>query len=122
MRPHLADVNAARDVIPALADGAFLHAGPPIAWDDCSGPLRGALIGALLYEGLASTPEEAVGMGPTLELAPCHHHSAVGPMAGVVSPSMPMAVIDDGAGDGRAYATLNEGLGKVLRYGAFAPR
>lgn len=119
VRPHLVDVVTARDVIPALADGTFLHAGPPIAWDDCSGPLRGALIGAILYEGIADTAEKAADVGPALTLSPCHHHGAVGPMAGVVSPSMPVAVIGDAAGAGVAYATLNEGLGNVLRYGAF---
>ena len=83
--------------------------------------MRGALIGAVLYEGLAETPEEAVALAPRLDLAPCHHHGAVGPMAGVISPSMPVMVVEDASGTGRSYATLNEGLGKVLRYGAFAP-
>jgi hypothetical protein len=119
VRPQLVEVVTARDVIPALADGAFLHAGPPIAWDDCSGPLRGALIGAVLYEGLAGDRDEASRLCPKLQLSPCHHHRAVGPMAGVVGPSMPVAVIEDASGSGIAYATLNEGLGKVLRYGAF---
>jgi len=119
VRPHLVDIVTARDVIPALAEGTFLHAGPPIEWDDCSGPLRGALIGAMLYEGRADDAEQAATRGRLLSLSPCHHHGAVGPMAGVVSPSMPVAVIEDAGGSGVAYATLNEGLGKVLRYGAF---
>jgi len=118
VRPHLVDIVTARDVIPALAEGTFLHAGPPIEWDDCSGPLRGALIGAMLYEGRADDAEQAATRGRLLSLSPCHHHGAVGPMAGVVSPSMPVAVIEDAGGSGVAYATLNEGLGKVLRYGA----
>ncbi len=122
VRPVLTDVITARDVIPDLSEGTFLHAGPPIDWDDCSGPLRGALIGAMLYEGMAKDPEEAVKLGPRLNLSPCHHHHTVGPMAGVVSPSMPLALVEDAAGgEGCAYATLNEGLGKVLRYGAFSP-
>ena len=119
VRPHLVDIVTARDVIPALEEGTFLHAGPPIEWDDCSGPLKGALIGAMLYEGRADDAEQAATGGRLLSLSPCHHHGAVGPMAGVVSPSMPVAVIEDAAGSGVAYATLNEGLGKVLRYGAF---
>jgi len=119
VRPHLVDIVTARDVIPALAEGTFLHAGPPIEWDDCSGPLKGALIGAMLYEGRADDAEQAATGGRLLSLSPCHHHGAVGPMAGVVSPSMPVAVIEDAGGSGVAYATLNEGLGKVLRYGAF---
>jgi hypothetical protein len=123
VRPHLVDVGVARDVVPDLAEHTFLHAGPPVEWADASGPLRGALIGAMIYEGLAATPDEAEQLAARREirLSPCHHHRAVGPMAGVVSPSMPVAIVQDGAGDGVSYATLNEGLGKVLRYGAFAP-
>jgi hypothetical protein len=120
VRPALTGVAVAREVM-EMGERTFLHAGPPIEWTDCSGPMRGALIGAMLYEGLAETPEEAAALGPEIELSPCHHHRAVGPMAGVISPSMPVSVVADLDGDGVAYATLNEGLGKVLRYGAFAP-
>ncbi len=120
-RPQLVDVAVARDVISGMTERTFLHAGPPVEWDDASGPLRGALIGALIYEGLAETPDQAesVAAGGEIELSPCHHHHAVGPMAGVTSPSMPVAVVQDAAKSGVSYSTLNEGLGKVLRYGAF---
>ena len=121
VQPQLVDVVPAETVVPGLEEGVLLHAGPPIEWEDCSGPLRGALIGAILYEGLAGTPEDAIDLAPSLQLSPCHHHGAVGPMAGVVGPSMPIVVVRDAAGTGVAYATLNEGLGKVLRYGAYAP-
>jgi hypothetical protein len=120
-RPHWVGVVPAHQVIPELTEGLVLHAGPPIEWPDCSGPLRGALIGALLYEGRAATPEEAARLAATVPLSPCHHHHAVGPMAGVVSASMPLAVVEDPVTGRRAFSTLNEGLGKVLRYGAFAP-
>jgi hypothetical protein len=123
VRPHLVDVGVAREVIPGFTERTFLHAGPPLAWADASGPMRGALIGAMLYEGLAGTQDEAeakVARGE-IEMSPCHHHAAVGPMAGVISPSMPVAVVEDAAGGGVSYTTLNEGLGKVLRYGAFGP-
>ncbi|MDJ0924433.1 MAG: DUF1116 domain-containing protein [Acidimicrobiia bacterium] len=123
VRPHLVDVGVARDVFPGMSDRTFFHAGPPIEWERASGPMRGAIIGAMLYEGLATDPEDAAlkATRGEVELSPCHHHGAVGPMAGVTSPSMPVAVIEDGAGEGVSYSTLNEGLGKVLRYGAFAP-
>ena len=123
VRPHLHDVISAVDAFPGITPSTFFHAGPPITWDDASGPLRGALIGAILYEGLAPTAEEAERLANAggIQLAPCHHHGTVGPMAGVISRSMPVAVVRDAAGDGVAYATLNEGLGRVLRYGAFAP-
>jgi hypothetical protein len=107
-----------------LAKGEFLHAGPPIEWSRASGPLRGALMGAAAFEGLVEDPAEAVALfesGAEVSLEPCHHRSAVGPMAGVVSPSMWMFVLEDPATGRRAYCSLNEGLGKVLRYGAYSP-
>jgi len=123
VRPQLVDVTIARDVFPGMTDRTFLHAGPPLEWDRASGPMRGAIIGAMIYEGLANDPEDAATKAARgdIELSPCHHHGAVGPMAGVTSPSMPVAVVTDAAGDGISYSTLNEGLGKVLRYGAFGP-
>ena len=116
-RPQLTDVVPARDAIPGLADRTFLHAGPPLTWAEASGPMRGALMGAMLYEGLASTPQEAVRnlAAGDIELSPCHHHRAAGPMAGVISPSMPVLVVEDPETGGVAYSTLNEGLGKGLR-------
>ncbi|MEA2024913.1 MAG: DUF1116 domain-containing protein [Actinomycetota bacterium] len=121
VRPQLVDVKVARDVFSGMADRTFLHAGPPLEWDRASGPMRGAIIGAMLYEGLADDPDDAAARAARgeIELSPCHHHGAVGPMAGVTSPSMPVAVVEDAAGGGVAYSTLNEGLGKVLRYGAY---
>jgi hypothetical protein len=123
VRPHLVDVRVARDVFPDMTDRTLFHAGPPIEWERAGGPMRGAIIGAMLYEGLADDPDDAAAKAAAgaVELDPCHHHGAVGPMAGVTSPSMPIAVIENGAGDGLSYSTLNEGLGKVLRYGAFGP-
>jgi hypothetical protein len=116
------------DVLPAgptlgLADRDFLHAGPPIEWSRASGPLRGALLGAAALEGVVEHPEDAEQLfssGAGYSLDPCHHHSVVGPMAGVVSASMWVFVVEDPATGRRTYCTLNEGLGKVLRYGAYS--
>jgi hypothetical protein len=119
-RPHLVDVRPAREVLD-VEPGVFLHAGPPLTWDRASGPMRGALIGAAMFEGLAGTPEDAEKLLRTATLEPCHHHRTVGPMAGVVSPSMWMFVVEDAEGGGTSYCSLNEGLGKVLRYGAYGP-
>ncbi|HEX6418511.1 MAG TPA: DUF1116 domain-containing protein [Acidimicrobiales bacterium] len=119
VRPHLVDVRPAGEVI-GIGRHQLLHAGPPLDWASASGPMRGAVIGACLYEGWADTPRAAEDLAASgaIELSPCHDHASVGPMAGVVSPSMPMWVLEDG--DGRtSRSTLNEGLGKVLRYGAF---
>ncbi|MQY02381.1 YlbE family protein [Actinomadura macrotermitis] len=121
-RPHLVDVRPAWEVL-SLEPGAFLHAGPPLTWERASGPMRGALIGAMLLEGLAHTPEDAeqaLARGDAV-FEPCHHHHTVGPMAGVVSPSMWMLVVRDEEHGGTACCSLNEGLGKVLRYGAYGP-
>jgi hypothetical protein len=117
---QLVDVQPASAVLD-LPERTLLHAGPPIAWADASGPLRGALIGAVLFEGWAASVEEAEKLlaGGEIALDPCHHHRTVGPMAGVTSPSMWMWCLEDPVHGGRAYCSLNEGLGKVLRYGAF---
>ena len=127
VRPRLVGVARAGEVIPGLGAGMLLHAGPPIEWARASGPLRGALVGALLHEfaqeGMAADEARAEAMlaGGEVRLEPCHHHGAVGPMAGVTSPSMAVWVVEDEATGRRAFSNLNEGYGKVLRYGAYAP-
>ena len=120
-RPEISGIGAASDVIVGMTSTTFLHAGPPIEWPDMSGPLRGAIMGAAVYEGLASHPEDAARRAAAgeFEFVPCHERGAVGPMAGVVSASMPMWIVDNPAAGNRAYCTLNEGLGRVLRYGAY---
>ena len=118
----LVDVRPAGAAL-GLQPGQLLHAGPPLAWDRASGPMRGALIGAMLLEGLAADPGEAerrLGSGE-VEFEPCHHRGAVGPMAGVVSPSMWVFELRDEVHDRTAWCSLNEGLGRVLRYGAYGP-
>jgi hypothetical protein len=121
-RPVLKGLAPAREVIPGMADDLLLHAGPPIEWERASGPLRGAVIGALLFEGRARDEAGAVALVERGEvrLEPCHHHGAVGPMAGVISPSMKVYVVEDATHGHRTFSNLNEGYGKVLRYGAFS--
>jgi hypothetical protein len=118
---RLVALRPARDVVPGLGERTVLHAGPPIAWERMCGPMRGAVIGACLFEGWAKTPDEATRLAESGRLAfePCHHHRAVGPMAGVVTPSMAVYVVRNEAFGAEAYATINEGLGKVLRFGAY---
>jgi Protein of unknown function (DUF1116) len=119
---ELVDVRPAAEAL-GLAKGSFLHAGPPIDWERASGPMRGALIGAMLFEGLSTTAEdaEATLAAGGVHLDSCHHHATVGPMAGVVSPSMWLFELRDPEHGGTAWCSLNEGLGKVLRYGAYGP-
>ena len=119
----LVGMGIARDVIPGMHEHKILHAGPPIEWERMCGPTRGAVMGALIYEGQAADEQAAAELAASgaIEFAPCHHHHAVGPMAGVISPSMPVFIIENKAHGNRAYCTQNEGLGKVLRYGGMGP-
>lgn len=116
------DIETAKEAIDDLSDRMLLHAGPPVTWADMSGPQRGAVMGAAVYEGWADTPEAAVELAAAdeIEFAPCHDHRAVGPMAGVISPSMPVAVVENEVHGNVAYSNLNESRGKVLRFGAYA--
>jgi len=121
-QPTLLDIGVAEEVIPGMTKKTILHAGPPIKWGKMSGPLRGAVIGALIYEGLAADEKEAIELAASGEISydPCHHHNMVGPMAGVVSASMPVWILQNKKYGNHSYCTLNEGLGKVLRYGAYS--
>jgi hypothetical protein len=122
-RPILKGLSPARDVVPGMKPNLLLHAGPPIDWPRMSGPLRGAVIGALLYEGLAKDEAEAAALAASgdIEFAPCHEHATVGPMAGVTSASMLVYIVENVTHGNQAYSNLNEGYGKVLRYGAYSP-
>ncbi len=122
-KPVLVGMGVALDTIPGMHKNLILHAGPPINWDRMSGPMRGAVIGALLYENRAQTAEEAEELAKSgvIQYEPCHEHGAVGPMAGIISPSMPVFIIKNETFGNLSYATQNEGLGKVLRYGAYSP-
>lgn len=120
-RPMLTGLGKAIDVIPGMHEDLLLHAGPPIAWPEMSGPLRGAIIGALIFEGKAQSAAEAEALATSgaIEFSPCHHYGAVGPMAGVTSASMQVYVVENETHSNRAFSNLNEGYGKVLRYGAY---
>lgn len=120
-QPQIVGIGKALDTIPNMHERLILHSGPPVSWEKMSGPTKGAVMGGLVYEGLAKTPEDAAKLAASgeIEFAPCHHHHAVGPMAGIITPKMPVWIIENQAFGNRAYSTLNEGLGKVLRYGAY---
>ena len=117
--PVLVDVAVAGDAISGLGDRTILHAGPPIEWPDMCGPLKGAVAGAIVLEGWAADLESAARLaeGGGIAFHPNHHFDAVGPMTGIVTRSMPVMVVENRAFGNRAYCTLNEGLGKVMRFG-----
>ncbi len=121
-QPVLTGIGIAGEVVPRLRRNLLLHAGPPITWARMSGPMRGAVMGALIYEGLAKTPAEAEQLAASGDISfePWHEHDGVGPMAGVATASMPVWIVEDKAAGRRTFCTLNEGLGKVLRYGAYS--
>jgi len=121
-KPTLIDISTAGEAVPGMNKNVILHAGPPVAWERMCGPMRGAVIGGLILEGMAKNREDAQELAASGDILfePCHHHSTVGPMAGVVTRSMPVWVIENKTFANRAYCTLNEGLGSVLRYGAFS--
>ena len=121
-RPVVVGVAKAKDVIPGMHENLFLHAGPPVTWERMSGPVKGAMIGATFLEGKAKTVEEAEALlkSGKIKFAPCHHHDSVGPMAGVISPSMLVYVVENKTNGYKAFSGLNEGRGKVLRMGAYS--
>lgn len=122
-KPCLVGLGLAKDEINNLPERIILHAGPPILWESMCEPVKGAIIGACIFEKWAKDHETAdhlISAGE-ISFAPCHHYNAVGPMAGIISPSMPVWVIEDSNQKIRTYSNLNEGLGKVLRFGANAP-
>ena len=123
-RPFWMDVQPACEVIPELQEKTLLHAGPPIAWEQMPGPMKGACLGASIYEGWADTEEQARIMLEAGEVTfmPCHHANAVGPMGGITSPTMPVLVVQnqDETVSNRAFCNLNEGIGKVMRFGAYS--
>ena len=120
--PVWVDIGLAHKVIPGMKGKMLLHAGPPIAWQRMSGPMKGAVMGAAIYEGWARDGVEAERLAEAgqITFVPNHHHDSVGPMAGIVSPNMPVYVVHDRKFGVKTYSNLNEGIGKVLRYGAYS--
>ena len=121
-RPVLVGLGKAIDLVPGMRENLLLHAGPPITWAGASGPMRGAITGALIFEGIAKDMAEAQALVESgkIDLEPCHHHQAVGPMAGVTSASMSVYILENKTHGNKSYSNLNEGYGKVLRYGAYS--
>ena len=117
--PILVDVRPAGEVIAGLGPDTILHAGPPVAWNDMCGPMRGAVAGAIVLEGWAGDLDAATERAASGGIAfhPNHDFDAVGPMTGMITRSMPVMVVENRAFGNRAYCTLNEGLGKVMRFG-----
>lgn len=121
IHPVLVDIETAMEVIPRMDEKTILHAGPPINWSLMCGPMKGAIAGILVYEGLANDIEEGYELAASDEIKfDCNHdHDAVGPMTGITTPHQPVFVLEDKKTSNRSYCTLNEGRGKVLRFGGW---
>jgi hypothetical protein len=117
--PLLVDVQLARDAIPRLADRTILHAGPPITWERMCGPMRGAIAGAIVFEGWANDLDAATRLAASGEIRfePNHHYDGVGPMTGITTRGMAVLVVENRAFGNRAFCTVNEGIGNVMRFG-----
>jgi hypothetical protein len=115
----LTDCRPAIEVM-GLAGRTVLHAGPPLLWERACATVRSAICCAVRYEGWAQDDRAAGELVTTGEvrIGPCHDQSAVGPMTGIITPSMPVFVVENRTHGNRAFVTINEGLGKVLRFGA----
>lgn len=120
---RLTGMRMAGEVVPGLTDKMILHAGPPVRWDRMCGTMRGAVLGTILFERWAANAEEAeqVAASGEITFSPCHHHRSVGPMAGMISRSMAVYTTSNDVFDVETYTTLNMGMGKVLRMGAYGP-
>ena len=122
-QPVIIDNVRAKQVIPEMAEGkVILHAGPPIEYKNMPDPVQGSCVGAVLFEEWADNEEDARKLlsSGEIKLIPCHHVNAVGPMGGITSPNMPVFVVENRTDGNRAYCTMNEGIGKVLRFGAYS--
>lgn len=122
-QPVLTGVRPAHEVFNGMTPNTLYHAGPPVNWEDMCGPMKAAFIGALKYENLAQSDEEAEKLvtAGKIDYSPNHHHGAVGPMTGVISYNMPVFVVENATFGNRAYCTINEGIGEVMRFGANGP-
>ena len=117
--PVLVDVIPASEAIPALVEGMILHAGPPLDWGSMCGPMRGAVVGIAVFEGWAADLADAERLAESgaFRLKPNHDFGAVGPMTGMTTRSQPVLVVENRTSGNRAFCTINEGLGKVMRFG-----
>ncbi len=117
--PVLVDVQPAGKVVKGLGEGVILHSGPPIGWERMCGPMQGAVCGIAVFEGWADDLRQAQNAAAAgrFTFHPNHHFGAVGPMTGMTTVSQPVFIVENRAFGNRAFCTINEGLGKVMRFG-----
>ncbi|MEG9545779.1 acyl-CoA synthetase FdrA [Mannheimia sp. HC-2023] len=121
--PIIRDNVLAKTVIKELNEGkVILHAGPPIQYKDMPNTVQGSCVGAVLFEKWATDEASARALleSGEIKFMPCHHVNAVGPMGGITTANMPVWVVENATDGNSAYCTMNEGIGKVLRFGAYS--
>ncbi|EQA5754691.1 DUF1116 domain-containing protein [Escherichia coli] len=118
--PVLIGFDQAINVVPGMTPKTILHAGPPVTWEKMCGAMKGAVTGALVFEGLAKDLDEAAELAASGEItfSPCHEHDCVGSMAGVTSASMFMHIVKNKTYGNVAYTNMSEQMAKILRMGA----
>ncbi|RBO19444.1 hypothetical protein C2E44_21655 [Enterobacter ludwigii] len=118
--PVLVGYDQAINVVPGMTRTTILHAGPPVSWENMCGAMKGAVTGALVFEGLARDIDDAerVAASGAITFSPCHEHDCVGSMAGVTSASMFMHIVENKTYGNRAFTNLSEQMAKILRMGA----
>lgn len=122
-QPVMRDNVRAKEVIPELREGkVILHAGPPVEYKNMPDPIQGSCVGAVLFEEWADNEADARRMleNGEIKFIPCHHVNAVGPMGGITTANMAVFVVENVTDGNFAYCTMNEGIGKVLRFGAYS--
>jgi hypothetical protein len=117
-RPLLVDIKPAIEVLPNMKKNSIFHAGPPIEWNRMCGPMKGAVVATMIFEELARDWNEAVKLiqQGDIEFSPNHEHDAVGPMAGVISPSLPVLIIKNEKYGNTCFGRIVE---QKIQFGAF---
>lgn len=120
--PVLVDVRPAGEVVPGFSANTILTSGASLEWDQYRGGQRAAVLGGAMFEGLATSEEDAeaaIRAGEIL-VRPCQPYACAGSLAGVYTASMPVLVVENAATGNRAFCNLFEGVSPHrLNYGVY---
>lgn len=120
--PVLKDVRPAIEAIAGFEKTTILTSGPPLSWSGYVGGQRDAIIGGALFEGLASSREDAIAKleSGAIKVAGCHDFGCVGSLAGIYTASMPVFVVENTAAGNVAFCNMYEGSNpRRLNYGVY---
>ncbi len=120
--PVVVDVQPALDVMPGYFRNLVLTSGAPLPWPQYTGGQRDAIIGGVLFEGLAATRPAAIAAldAGEVQVGSCHDYGAVGSLAGIYTASMPVFVVQDRTHGNSAFCNFYEGKDpRRLNYGCY---